>query len=113
VFSALLVLRLITTAFDLSVFLLPLLLCYKSLNTHSRYRLYKSFTARPLEVRADLRDDIKAKQQGDFDMSEIFLRRCALLFLRVRLCLRVNLAVCIQGIYYRVRGGAPGRGQAG
>ena len=44
---------------------------------HPRYDFYKSFAIWPPEVRADLRAGVKAKHQGDLDLSERFLQRCA------------------------------------
>lgn len=41
-----------------------------------RYDFYKSFAIWPSEIRADLRAGIKARNQGDFQLSEQFLRRC-------------------------------------
>ena len=43
----------------------------------SRYQFYTTFTMWPPEVREDLRAGIKAKNQGDLDLSERYLRRCA------------------------------------
>ncbi len=45
----------------------------------SRYQFYTTFTMWPPEVRADLRAGIKAKHQGDLDLSERYLRRYVLL----------------------------------
>jgi len=39
------------------------------------YEFYSAFTMWPKEVRGDLRAGIKAKNQGDFDISERYLRR--------------------------------------
>lgn len=52
------------------------------------YQFYALFTIWPKEVRSDLRAGIKAKNQGDLEMSEKFLRRYA--SLRYRTCAVVN-----------------------
>ena len=41
-----------------------------------RYQFYTTFTMWPPEVRGDLRAGIKAKNQGDLELSERYLRRC-------------------------------------
>jgi hypothetical protein len=41
----------------------------------SRYEFYSSFTLWPKEVRGDLRAGIKAKHQGDLDLSARYLER--------------------------------------
>nr|VWO95330.1 Fork-head domain-containing protein [Ganoderma boninense] len=43
--------------------------------SYGLYQFYNTFTLWPPEVRADLRAGIKAKNQGDFDLSERYLRR--------------------------------------
>ncbi len=42
----------------------------------SRYQFYTTFTMWPPEVRGDLRAGIKAKHQGDLDLSVRYLHRC-------------------------------------
>ncbi|KAI0754336.1 hypothetical protein C8Q80DRAFT_1138444 [Daedaleopsis nitida] len=43
--------------------------------TYGVYQFYNTFTMWPPEVRGDLRAGIKAKNQGDLDLSERYLRR--------------------------------------
>ncbi|KAM5537624.1 hypothetical protein V8D89_008702 [Ganoderma adspersum] len=43
--------------------------------SYGLYQFYNTFTLWPPEVRADLRAGIKAKTQGDLDLSERYLRR--------------------------------------
>ena len=42
----------------------------------NRYEFYQMFTMWPKELRADLRAGIKAKYQGNYKLSEQYLRKC-------------------------------------